>query len=62
MIPQPPAVLLLGHGTRIAAGISEFQHLAHKVSTALPERQCIASFLELAPLSLESGIDAARTT
>jgi sirohydrochlorin cobaltochelatase len=57
MIPQPPAVLLLGHGTRIAAGVREFQSFAQKVSNALPDRQCIASFLELASPSLKAGIE-----
>jgi sirohydrochlorin ferrochelatase len=31
--------------------------LAHKVSAALPERSCIASFLELVPPSLQTGIE-----
>lgn len=53
----PPAVLLIGHGTRRAAGVAEFHRLAEQMRQALPDRTCLAGFLELvepdAPTALE---------
>lgn len=43
-----PAVLLIGHGTRLAAGVSEFQLLSEQLQQALPDRTCLAGYLELA--------------
>ena len=42
-----PAVLLIGHGTRRAAGVAEFHHLATQLQQALPDRSCLSGFLEL---------------
>lgn len=46
--PDKPAVLLIGHGTRVAAGVEEFQGLLLQLQRALPDRLCAAGFLELA--------------
>lgn len=42
-----PAVLLIGHGTRRAAGVAEFHHLAAQLQQALPDRTSLSGFLEL---------------
>jgi len=42
-----PAVLLSGHGTRRAAGVAEFHHLAAQLQQALPDRTGLSGFLEL---------------
>jgi sirohydrochlorin cobaltochelatase len=47
-----PAVLLIGHGTRIAAGVEEFWDLLSQLQQALPDRLCTAGFLELAQPTL----------
>ncbi|MFO1372058.1 MAG: hypothetical protein U1F42_06580 [Candidatus Competibacteraceae bacterium] len=39
-----PAVLLIGHGTRLAAGVAEFRSLAEQLQQALPDRACLAGF------------------
>ncbi len=44
---SPPAVLLIGHGTRLPAGVAEFHALADRLQQALPDRACRAGFLEL---------------
>lgn len=54
---SPPAVLLIGHGTRIAAGVAEFHHLVAQAQQALPDRQCIAGFLELVEPSLSEALE-----
>lgn len=51
-----PAVLLIGHGTRIAAGVAEFHHLADQLQQALPDRRCLAGFLELVEPSLPEAL------
>ena len=55
---SPPAVLLIGHGTRRAAGVAEFHHLAHQLRQALPGRTTLAGFLEL----VEPGVPEALET
>ena len=42
-----PAVLLIGHGTRRVTGVAEFRALADQLQQALPDRTCLAGFLEL---------------
>jgi sirohydrochlorin cobaltochelatase len=56
--PSSPAVLLIGHGTRRAAGVAEFHHLADQLRQALPDRVCLAGFLEL----VEPGVPEALET
>ena len=53
---QPPALLLIGHGSRDAGGVREFRRLANRLYAALPGRVCVSSFLELAAPSLQEGV------
>ena len=56
--PQsPPAVLLIGHGTRLAAGVAEFRALADQLQQALPDRICLAGFLELVEPNLPEALE-----
>jgi sirohydrochlorin cobaltochelatase len=55
---QPPALLLIGHGSRDADGVAEFHRLADRVYSHLPDRLCLSSFLELAEPSLPEGVEA----
>lgn len=57
---SPPAVLLIGHGTRLAAGVAEFQHLASQLQQALPDRTCLAGFLELVEPSVPAALEKLR--
>lgn len=57
---SPPAVLLIGHGTRLAAGVAEFQHLADQLQQALPDRTCLAGFLELVDPSVPEALEHLR--
>lgn len=52
-----PAILLIGHGSRLASGIAEFQRLAEQLQRALPKRTCVAGFLELATPSLAEALE-----
>ena len=54
--PQPPALLLIGHGSRDAEGIGEFHRMAERLFAALPGRLCVSSFLELTEPSLREGV------
>lgn len=58
--PSPPAVLLIGHGTRLAAGVTEFHALADQLQQALPDRTCLAGFLELVEPSLPAALERLR--
>ena len=64
MTSQPlssaPAVLLIGHGTRIAAGVAEFRALADQLQQALPDRVCLAGFLELVAPDLTEALESLR--
>lgn len=51
-----PALLLIGHGSRHAQGLSEFHRLASKLWAALPERLVVSAFLELAEPSIAQGV------
>lgn len=53
-----PAVLLIGHGTRLAAGVAEFRSLAEQLQQALPDRSCLAGFLELVEPSVPEALEA----
>jgi sirohydrochlorin cobaltochelatase len=52
-----PAVLLIGHGTRLAAGVAEFQLLSEQLRQALPDRTCLAGFLELVEPSVPEALE-----
>ena len=54
---SPPAVLLIGHGTRLAAGVAEFRALADELQQSLPDRTCLAGFLELVEPSLSEALE-----
>ncbi|MCC6134749.1 MAG: sirohydrochlorin chelatase [Candidatus Contendobacter sp.] len=54
---SPPAVLLIGHGTRRAAGVAEFHQLAEQLRQALPERKCLSGFLELVDPSVPEALE-----
>lgn len=58
--PFPPAVLLIGHGTRLAAGVAEFHALADQLRQALPDRTCLAGFLELVEPDLPEALERLR--
>ena len=57
---SPPAVLLIGHGTRRAAGVAEFRVLADQLQQALPDRTCLAGFLELVEPDLPAALEQLR--
>lgn len=52
-----PAVLLIGHGSRITAGIAEFKRLAEQLRQQLPDRTCLAGFLELVEPSVPEALE-----
>ncbi|MBZ4192988.1 MAG: sirohydrochlorin chelatase [Candidatus Contendobacter sp.] len=61
MIPSadsPPAVLLIGHGTRLAVGVAEFHRLAEQIQQALPDRRCLSGFLELVDPSVPEALES----
>ena len=58
--PSHPAVLLIGHGTRRAAGVAEFHNLANQLQQALPDRTCLAGFLELVEPSVPKALETLR--
>ncbi|MBK8184153.1 MAG: sirohydrochlorin chelatase [Candidatus Competibacteraceae bacterium] len=63
MIQPPlynPAVLLIGHGTRLSAGVTESHHLANQLQQALPDRTCLAGFLELVEPSVPDALEKLR--
>lgn len=55
-----PAVLLMGHGTRRAAGVAEFHALIEQMRQALPQRTLLAGFLELTDPSLGEALETLR--
>ena len=57
MSTNKSAVLLIGHGTRIATGADEFRNLADQLQRALPDRLCAAGFLELSEPSIHQGLE-----
>jgi sirohydrochlorin cobaltochelatase len=58
--PSDPAVLLIGHGTRRAAGVAEFHALVEQLRQALPRRTLLAGFLELTEPSLPEALETLR--
>ena len=51
------AILLIGHGTRRAAGVAEFHTLVTQLRQALPQRTLLAGFLELAEPPLTAALE-----
>lgn len=54
---EKPGVLLVGHGTRDAAGLAEFRLLVERVRTAANGQPVEGAFLELAEPALGEGVD-----
>ncbi len=52
-----PAVLLIGHGSRITTGVAEFKRLAEQLQQKLPDRICLAGFLELVEPSIPATLE-----
>jgi sirohydrochlorin cobaltochelatase len=54
---RPPALLLVGHGSRSAAGVAEFFALADRVRVLAPDLAVGCGFLELSPppISVAAG-------
>ena len=55
-----PAVLLIGHGTRRVTGVAEFRALADQLQQALPDRTCLAGFLELVAPDVPKALEQLR--
>ena len=55
-----PAVLLCGHGSRDAAAVAEFEHLAAAVAARLPQRRVSHGFLEFARPTIGTVLDSLR--
>lgn len=53
------ALLLVGHGTRDAAGQAEFQELARQVAVLLPQTAVAPCYLEFAEPTIATAIDTA---
>ena len=56
MADRPP-LLLVGHGSRSAAGVAEYWELARVVADAAPELDVGCGFIELAAPDLDTAID-----
>jgi sirohydrochlorin cobaltochelatase len=56
--PQPPALLLAGHGTRDTAGAEAFHDLVRKLALRLPGTPVGGGFIELSPPPLGDVVSA----
>ncbi|MBX7167214.1 MAG: hypothetical protein K1X74_12870 [Pirellulales bacterium] len=56
---QPAALLVIGHGTREAAGVAEFAALVEQISVARPGWIVEPGFLEFAEPSIAAAVDRA---
>lgn len=56
MSPPPPALLLVGHGTRDPDGQREFTEVARKVAVALPGTLVVSCCLELTEPTIAAGV------
>ncbi|MGI8775971.1 MAG: sirohydrochlorin chelatase [Acidimicrobiales bacterium] len=52
-----PALLVVGHGSRSAAGVAEYWKLADVVRSQAPDVEVGCGFIELAPPDLDTAID-----
>lgn len=57
MTAETPALLLIGHGSRSAAGIAEYWEFAEVLRTEAAEVDVGGGFIELAPPDLDTAID-----
>src|SRR5438094_2564937 len=55
--PGRPALLLVGHGSRSAAGVAEYWELAAAVRAQAPDLRVGCGFIELAEPDLDTAID-----
>ncbi|MFN2608973.1 MAG: sirohydrochlorin chelatase [Acidimicrobiales bacterium] len=56
-VPGSPALLLVGHGSRSAAGVAEYWRLAGVLEAAAPHLAVGCGFIELAAPDLDTAID-----
>jgi sirohydrochlorin ferrochelatase len=56
-MPQPPALFIVGHGTRDAEGVAEFHRFVGVVSAAAPQLHIRGGFIELAEPDLDTALD-----
>lgn len=56
--PQPPALLLVGHGTRDAAGAEAFRSFVEELRHRLPDVPVGGGFIELSPPPLADAVAA----
>jgi len=54
---ERPALLIVGHGSRSAAGVAEYWDLARAVSDTAPELDVGCGFIELASPDLDTAVD-----
>jgi cobalt/nickel transport system ATP-binding protein len=54
---RAPALLIVGHGSRSAAGVAEYWDLARVVTEAAPEVDVGCGFIELASPDLDAAVD-----
>lgn len=54
---ERPSLLIVGHGSRSAAGVAEYWDLARAVTEAAPELDVGCGFIELASPDLDTAVD-----
>ena len=55
--PRQPSLLVVGHGSRSAAGVAEYWDLAKVVAGAAPDLDVGCGFIELAEPDLDTAVD-----
>jgi sirohydrochlorin cobaltochelatase len=55
-MPESPAILLVGHGTRDARGVAEFLDLSRQLAARFPGTPAVSCFLELAEPTIDVAI------
>jgi cobalt/nickel transport system ATP-binding protein len=56
-VADAPALLIVGHGSRSAAGVAEYWDLARAVTGSAPELDVGCGFIELAAPDLDTAVD-----
>jgi cobalt/nickel transport system ATP-binding protein len=56
-MPETPALLIVGHGSRSTAGVAEYWDLARAVTEAAPDLDVGCGFIELASPDLDTAVD-----
>ena len=57
---EPTAVMICGHGSRSAAAVDEFHHLARHLRERLPGHDVESGFLEFARPVIRDGLEALK--